>query len=92
MTYNEVYEFVKWLNPTLFVKTKFKDDRELKKMSGRYIEPISNYYELEAADFSSANQLMEIGTLRPHNNNNNNSVVVDTRYQFRQSFLRSEKE
>ena len=47
----------------------------------RYIiEPLSNYYELEAAGNFSANQLMEIGTLRPHNNNNNSgNVVVDTR-------------
>ena len=46
----------------------------------RYIEPVSNYYELEAAGNFSANQLMEIGKLRPHNNNNNSgNVVVDTR-------------
>ena len=66
---------------TEFVKTKFDHFHyEVITMSDeRYIEPVSNYYELEAAGNFSANQLMEIGTLRPHNNNNSTNVVVDTR-------------
>ena len=88
--YYQVWLFV----VTEFFKTKFDHFHcEVITMSEeRYIEPVSNYYELEAAGNFSANQLMEIGTLRPHNNNNNSgNVVVDTRWQYYQSFFEISK-